>query len=210
LSISEPLWYALHTRSNCEQKVARELAMREFESYVPIFRELHQWRDRKKLVELPLFPGYVFVRLLDCAAARLEVMKIASVVRILGQGERIEPVAEEEIAGLQRLLVANAHCLAHPLLREGAWVRVRRGALEGLEGLLVAVKGRTRLVLSITLLSQSVSTEIDASDVEYLRSTSGATLESSTAHDRHAGLTSAVSAARAHSGALNQVAFLPT
>jgi transcription antitermination factor NusG len=184
--------------------------MRQLESYLPIFRELHQWKDRKKLVELPLFPGYVFVRLVDCGSARIEVMKIASVVRILGQGERIEPVAEEEIVGLQRLLGANAHCLSHPLLREGAWVRVRRGALEGVEGLLVAVKGRTRLVLSITLLSQSVSAEIDASDVEYLRSTSGSPLESCTARDRHPGLTSTLSPARVRGGSLNQVALLPT
>jgi len=170
VSIFEPRWYVLHTHSHCEQRVASELSMRRFETYLPVFREQHQWKDRKKLVELPLFPGYVFVRLLDSAATRLEVRKVDKVVRILGQGDSIEPVAAEEIDGLKRLTAASARCLAHPLLREGAWVRVRRGALEGLEGLLISIKSQTRLVVSITLLSQSVSAEIDSSDVEFLRS----------------------------------------
>jgi transcriptional antiterminator NusG len=169
VSVVEPSWYALHTHSHCEQRVAFELSIRRFEAYLPVFREQHQWKDRKKLVELPLFPGYVFVRMLDLAATRLEVRKIDKVVRILGQGDRIERVADEEIDALKRLLSASARCHAHPLLREGAWVRVRRGALEGLEGLLIGTKSQSRLVVSITLLSQSVSTEIDASDVEFLR-----------------------------------------
>lgn len=174
MSVFELNWYALHTHSHCEQRVAFELSMRRFEVYLPVFREQHQWKDRKKLVELPLFPGYVFVRMLDLAATRLEVRKIDKVVRILGQGDRIEPVVDEEIEGLKRLLGASARCLAHPLLRRGAWVRVKRGALEGLEGLLIGTKSQSRLVVSITLLSQSVSTEIDASDVEFLRSTNTA------------------------------------
>ena len=162
-------WYAVHTHSNCEKRVVTELSQRGMESYLPVFREVHRWKDRKKVVESPLFPGYVFVRLIDSSPSRLAVLKIEGAVRILGQGDRIEPVADDEIEGL-KLLTANACCHAHPLLREGAWVRVKRGALKNLEGLLVRVKNQTRLVLSITLLSQSVSTEIDASDVEILRS----------------------------------------
>jgi transcription antitermination factor NusG len=90
-------------------------------------------------------------------------------VHILGQGDRIEPILDEEIYGLRELLESNARCMAHPLLKEGAWVRVKRGPLKDLEGLLIRVKNQTRLVLSISLLSQSVSTEVDARDVEYLR-----------------------------------------
>src|SRR5262245_27340884 len=178
LSIAGPggpwRWYAVHTRSNCEKRVAAELSVRNIDSYLPVFREEHRWKDRNKLVELPLFPGYVFVRLVDTTQSRLTVLKIEGAVRILGQGDRIEPVADEEIEALRQLLKSNARCLAHPLLRAGAWVRVKRGALKDLEGLLVRVKNQTRLVLSITLLSQSVSTEIDASDVEFLRSAGGA------------------------------------
>jgi transcription antitermination factor NusG len=158
--------------------VVRELSARNFEIYLPVFRELHRWKDRKKLIERPLFPGYVFVHMIDSVPSRLAIFKIDGVVRILGQGDRIEAVAEEEIDALRRLLNTTGRCLAHPLLREGAWVRVKSGVLEGLEGLLVGVKNRTRLVLSVTLLSQSVSTEIDASDVEFLRSPRAPSVES--------------------------------
>jgi transcription antitermination factor NusG len=178
LSVLQQHWYVVHTRSNYEQRVVRELSARNFEIYLPVFRELHRWKDRNKLIERPLFPGYVFVHMIDSAPSRLAIFKIDGVVRILGQGDRIEAVAEEEIDALRRLLNITGRCLAHPLLREGAWVRVKSGALKGLEGLLVGLKNRTRLVLSVTLLSQSVSTEIDASDVEFLRSPRASSLES--------------------------------
>jgi transcription antitermination factor NusG len=206
----QPHWYVVHTRSNCEQKVALELLARKFEHYLPVFRELHQWKDRRKLVDLPLFPGYVFVRMLDSAVTRLEIRKIESAVRILGYREHIEPVAEDEIAGLKRLLSANGRCMAHPLLREGAWVRVKRGALEGLEGLLVGMKNHTRLVLSIELLSQSVSTEIDASDVEFLRSSDASANDPSRSDEKNfpssaRGATKA-SARGGHAGPLKRIA----
>jgi transcription antitermination factor NusG len=178
MSTFQQHWYVGYTRSNYEQRVVMELSARNFETYLPVYRELHRWKDRKKMIERPLFPGYVFVHMADSAPSRLAILKIEGVVRILGQGGRIEAVAEEEIEALRRLLKTTGRCLVHPLLREGAWVRVKRGALEGLEGLLVAVKNRTRLVLSVTLLSQSVSTEIDASDVEFLRSPGAPSVES--------------------------------
>jgi len=150
------------------------LAEKGIENYLPAFHEVHQWKDRKKLIELPVFPGYLFASIVDSREARLAILRIEGVVNILGQAERIEPVPENEIQAVRRLLESRTHFYAHPLLREGAWVRVKRGALKGLEGLLLRVKNQTRLVLSITLLSQSVSTEIDASDVQFLRGPMGA------------------------------------
>jgi transcription antitermination factor NusG len=165
-------WYAVRTRSNCETKIRLTLAGKGIENYLPTFREVHQWKDRKKVIERPLFPGYLFARIMDCPESRLCVLRSDGVVSILGNGETIEPVAEKEIEAVRRLLGSTTRCQAHPLLRQGAWVRVKRGSLKNMEGLLVRVKNQTRLVLSITLLSQSVSTEIDASDVQFLRSTS--------------------------------------
>jgi len=165
----DPRWYAVHTRSNFEKRIASELLAKKIENYLPLIREVHQWKDRKKLVELPVFPGYVFVRFADSSKKRLEILKTAGTVRILGQGERIEAVPDPEIESIQHLLKSNVPCFAHPFLREGAWVRVKRGPLKDLEGLLVRMKSNTRLVLSVTLLSQSVATEIDVSDVEVLR-----------------------------------------
>ena len=165
-------WYAVRTRSNCETKARLILSGKGIETYLPTFREVHQWKDRKKVVEQPLFPGYLFARIADCRETRLSVLSSNGVVGILGRGERIEPVPDKEIEAVRRLLCSNTPCQAHPLLQEGAWVRVKRGSLKNIEGLLVRLKNQTRLVLSITLLSQSVSTEIDASDVQFLRSTS--------------------------------------
>lgn len=163
-------WYAVRTRSNFEVRVNTRLLEKGIECWLPVFREVHQWKDRKKLVEKPVFPGYLFTRFADSSESRLAVLRTEGAVRILGQREEIEPVPNAEIEALQRLLTSNPRCLAHPLLREGAWVRVKRGALKNLEGRLVRVKNQTRLVLSMTLLSQSVSTEVDASDVEYVQS----------------------------------------
>jgi len=166
-------WYALYTRSNFEKRVAAELTRKAVESYLPVIEQIHQWKDRKKRIEVPVFPGYVFVRMLDTSAARLTVLRTAGSVRILGQGDRIEPIPEAEIESIQRLLRARVPCFAHPFLKEGAWVRVKRGPLRDVEGLLVRVKSKTRLVLSVALLSQSVATEIDLSDVEVLRRAGG-------------------------------------
>jgi transcription antitermination factor NusG len=151
--------------------VSSTLTEKGIENYLPMFREVHQWRDRRKLIDLPLFLGYLFAHMEDCRQARLDVLRSNGVVNILGHGETIEPVPASEIEAVRQLLNTSVHPQAHPLLQEGAWVRVKRGPLRNLEGLLVRVKNHTRLVLSITLLSQSVSAEIDASDVQFLRST---------------------------------------
>jgi transcription antitermination factor NusG len=163
-------WYAVRTRSKYEKKVSAMLTEKGIENYLPAFREVHEWKDRKRLVELPVFPGYLFACIADSREARLAILRIEGVVNILGQADRIEPIPEQEIQAVRRLLQSTPRCYAHPLLREGAWVRVKRGVLKGMEGLLLRVKNQTRLVLSITLLSQSVSTEMDASDVQFLRS----------------------------------------
>ena len=166
---SAPHWYAVYTRSNFEKRVAAELRAKRLEHYLPTFQELHQWKDRKKLVDVPVFPGYVFARFPDSNQHRLQVLQTSGAVRILGHGDGIEPVPEVEIESIRRLLRADVPCFAHPFLHEGAWVRVKCGALKDLEGLLVRVKSKTRLVLSVTLLSQSVATEIDVSNVEVIR-----------------------------------------
>jgi transcription antitermination factor NusG len=166
---SAPHWYAVYTRSNFEKRVAAELSAKRLEHYLPTFQELHQWKDRKKLVDVPVFPGYVFARFPDSTEHRLQVLQTSGAVRILGHGDGIEPVPEMEIESIRRLLQADVPCFAHPFLHEGAWVRVKRGALKDIEGLLVRVKSKTRLILSVALLSQSVATEIDVSDVEVIR-----------------------------------------
>lgn len=162
-------WYAASTHSNFEKRVAADLASKGVSAYLPVFHEVHRWKDRYKKVDLPLFPGYVFVRISDSDASQVTVRRTQGVVRILGCAGRIERIPDLEIESVQRLISAEVPYLPHPFLREGCMVRVKRGALKGLEGLLVRVKSNVRLVISVNLLSQSVATEIDTCDVEVIR-----------------------------------------
>ena len=161
-------WYAVYTRSRFEKRVAGELSVRSVENYLPLVEQIHQWKDRRKLVEVPLFAGYVFVRLTDSHRSRIDVLRTLGVVRFLGNVVLFKHMTAYEIHSVQRLLSARVPCSAYPFLREGAWVLVKRGPLRNLEGFLTRLKNQTRLVVSIDMLSQSVGTEIDARDVEVI------------------------------------------
>lgn len=159
-------WYALHTRSNFETRVTEGLQGKGLETFLPAVEELHRWKDRKRRVSVPLFPGYVFARLADDPAQRLAVLKTAGVVRILGSGGHMEAVAEHEIAAVHGLVNAKVPCSSHPFLRDGAWVRVTRGPLMGVEGYFLRRASRARLVISVGLICRSVAVEVDAGDVD--------------------------------------------
>src|SRR4051794_3136598 len=127
-------WYAIWTRSHFEPTVAADLAAKGIECYLPAVREVHQWKDRKKAVDVPLFPGYVFVRFLDTDQARLQVLRSRGAVRILGHDNAVEPIPNEQIDAVRLLLESQRPFSVHPLLREGAIVRVKAGPLKGVEG----------------------------------------------------------------------------
>jgi transcription antitermination factor NusG len=161
-------WYAVQTRSNFEQCVCQELAEKGVENYCPRFSEIHQWADRKKTVERPLFPGYVFARFMDSNEVRLRVLKTTGTVRLLGASSTIEAIPDYEIDSLRKMLRVGRSWTPHAYLRDGSRVRVRRGALKDAEGILVRRKDETRLVLSISLFCKAVATEVDAADVEVI------------------------------------------
>lgn len=167
--MAAPSWYAVQTRSNFERRVTGDLAARGLEIFCPTIREVHRWKDRRKEVDVPVFPGYLFTRITDNPSTRLQILRTAGAVRILGCGAEIEPVPDIEIESIRKLLESRAPFYAHPFLREGAWVRVRRGVLEGVEGRLIRMKAGARLVLSVEMLSKAVATEIDSCDVELAR-----------------------------------------
>jgi transcription antitermination factor NusG len=168
-----PQWYAIYTRSNFEKRVAAELSSKGVEAYLPTVTETHRWKDRNKQVDVPVFPGYVFVRFVDSPENRESVLRATGVARILGQGSTIEAVPDVEILSIQRLLLSKKALFLYPYLREGSRVRVIRGALRGIEGLLIRIKNENRLVVSIELLSQSVATEIDTRDLELIQPVRG-------------------------------------
>jgi len=169
VGLTAECWYAVQTRSRFEKAVGAELSAWGIEHFLATFQDVHQWKDRKKVVEVPLFSGYIFVRLQDTESARLQVLKTNGIVRILGTGGQIEQVPDFEIESIRQLLGSGKQCYPHPFVREGSWVRMRRGPLAGVEGRLIRVKSQTRLVLSVQLLSQSVATEVDAWDVVPIR-----------------------------------------
>jgi transcription antitermination factor NusG len=159
-------WYAVHTRSNFERRVADQFTARGIEHYLPVYEETHQWKDRKRRVAIPLFAGYLFARFKESTPTKLQILQTTGTAHIVGQGGKCESVPEQEIEAIRTLLNSKERCFPHPFLEEGAWVRVRSGSLKGVIGRLVRIKQSARLVLSIDILSRSVAVEIDAGNVE--------------------------------------------
>jgi transcription antitermination factor NusG len=159
-----PGWWALYTRHQHEKVVADLLSAKGFEVFLPLYESLRSWKDRKKVISLPLFPCYVLVR--PDVNRRLQVVSTPGVHMILGQGGRDSAVPESDIEAIRRSVQVCSRVEPHPFLRCGERVRVMRGSLEGLEGILIRKRNIYRLILSVDMLAQSVAVELSASDVE--------------------------------------------
>ncbi len=163
----DSFWYAINVRSRHEFKVLDRLSKLKVEAFLPIVERLRQWKDRKKAVNFPLFPCYIFVHIHDNREDRLAVLKITGVVKFLGMIRgRPEPIPEEQIISLKRLVESKEPLDPYPYLKEGQRIRIRSGLLAGIEGMLVEKLGQHKLVLSVDVLKQGAAVEIDASDVE--------------------------------------------
>lgn len=158
---AELLWYVLRVRSNHERTAAAHLRSRGLEEFTPTYRTERQWSDRKKHVELCLFPGYVFCRL--DASDRLPALSVPGAVGLVGFGTGPSPVPEEEIESVRQMVSSGLLVAPWPFLRTGQRVLVERGPLTGVEGILQEVKKTFRLVVSIEMLQRSVSAEVDRS-----------------------------------------------
>jgi transcription antitermination factor NusG len=152
-------WYALRVRSNFEKKTAAGLRERGLEEFSPLYKCRSHWSDRVKLVERPLFPGYVFCRL--DAGRRLPVLQVPGVVQIVQFGNEPAPVEEREIESLRALVHSGTSLLPYPFLHVGDRVLIERGPLAGVEGILERFQKGYRIVVSISLLQRSVSAELD-------------------------------------------------
>jgi transcription antitermination factor NusG len=157
-------WWALYTRHQHEKTVAEMLSAKGFEVFLPVYESIRRWKDRSKMLTLPLFPCYVFVR--GGLNRRLQVVTTPGVHMILFRGERVAIIPEGEIEAIRKAVEGPFRIEPHPFLKCGERVRVTRGSLEGVEGILVRKKNLYRLVLSVDMMAQSVSLEIDAADVE--------------------------------------------
>jgi transcription antitermination factor NusG len=163
-SVDDSPWWALYTRHQHEKTVADMLSAKGFEVFLPLYESTRRWKDRTKILSLPLFPCYLFLR--GGLDRKLQVVTTPGVHMILYRGEHVAVVPEQEMRSIQKAVDGSSRLEPHPFLRCGMRVRVIRGALEGVEGVLVRKKNLCKLVLSVEMLAQSVAVEIHASDVE--------------------------------------------
>lgn len=159
-------WYAVQTRSRHEKLVATSLQGRGVAAYLPLVSEVHRWSDRRKQVDVPLFSGYVFIRSVDSNEAMSKVICADGVVSIVGARPRGTPIPDGEIEAIQTLLARKVLHRNHMFLECGQRVRIRGGALEGVEGILLAQKSETSLVVSVNLIQRSIAMKIEGYDVE--------------------------------------------
>jgi transcription antitermination factor NusG len=162
-SFLEPVWYAVYTNANHEKRVAQQLEQRSFEHLLPLYDSVRRWKDRRVHLQMPLFPGYVFVRF--ALRDRLQVLQIPSVAHLVSFSGHPAPVPDEDIQSIQNCLNRGHHVEPYPYLQAGRRVRVRSGPLQGLEGIILRRKNRTRFILSFDLIMRSVAVEIDELDL---------------------------------------------
>ena len=160
---AEAPWFAVHTRSRHEKAVHGELVCHGVESFLPTLPRWSRWKDRRRRIEWPLFPGYCFARFES--ASLLSVLKCSGVVAVVSAQGRPAPIAAREIEDIRKLVSSDLQYDPCPLISEGTVVEVVAGPLRGVIGRLLRKGAHARLVLSVDLIGQAVSVEVDASDV---------------------------------------------
>jgi transcription antitermination factor NusG len=160
----QPRWYAAYTRANHERRVADQLAEREVENFLPQYESLRRWKDRRVRLQMPLFPGYVFVHL--ALRNRLRVLQVPGVACLVSFAGRPVAVPEEEFASIRGFLNKGLRAEPYPYLEAGRRVRVRSGPLEGMEGIVLRRKSGCRLVISLELIQRAMAVDVDGADLE--------------------------------------------
>lgn len=159
----ERRWYAAYTSANHEKRVDLQLGQRSVEHFLPLYESVRRWKDRKMRLQLPLFPGYVFVRLALCD--RLRVLQVPSLVRLVGFSGQPSALPDEEIKALKTASACGMRAEPHPFLTVGRRVRITSGPFEGRQGILLRKKGTLRVVLSVELIMRSIVIDVDTADV---------------------------------------------
>ena len=164
--LNQARWYAVRTRSRHEKLVARQLENQGIETFLPVVTKVHNWSDRRKQVEEPLFSGYTFLRMIHSSHERVRVLRTQGVVGFVGvQGTGI-PIPDHQIEDVKTLLNSKMAYQERSFLHIGQRVRVRGGALDGMEGILVAENGDRSLVISVEPIQRSLCVRVAGYDVE--------------------------------------------
>ena len=159
-------WYALHTRPRHERVVVHKLRDRGVQTFLPTVTEVHRWSDRKKSVQLPLFGCYVFAKFRDERTERLNVLRVGGVLGLVGSHGEGTPIPDVQIDTIRTLVERELPFSPCPFLKLGQRVRIRGGALEGLEGTFVAQNGSHTLVISIDAIERSLAVRLEGYRVE--------------------------------------------
>jgi transcription termination/antitermination protein NusG len=160
-------WYALYVKSRHEYVTQGELVQKGIDTFLPSVKKLRQWKDRKKFVDFPLFPGYLFVYMFESSEEYINVLRTRGVVRLLSTGmNRPTPVSSEEINTLKLLIESGQHLDVYPHLKEGNPVRIRRGPLSGAVGIINNRVDQSIFVVNVDILGRSVGVNIYADDIE--------------------------------------------
>ena len=157
-------WLAVFVTPRHEKRVGEHCHVRGIESFLPLFQTPAHWRDgSKRILQLPLFPGYIFVRI-DCSG-RTSVLQVPGVIFIVGGAKKLLPVPDSYILSLQEGL-RQGRIEPHPYLVEGTRVRIRSGVMAGIEGVLVRKKNNFRVVLTLDMIMRSLTVEVAIDDIE--------------------------------------------
>jgi transcription antitermination factor NusG len=156
----------VQTRSRHEKFVSSHLQSLGIPHYLPVVTEVHRWSDRKKKVEMPLFSGYVFVQIPATNEDRVRVLRTDGVVRFVGHCPGGTPIPEEEITSVRTLVDQEVPWATHPFLQVGQRIRIRGGALDGLEGFFQSQSGHDVLVVSVSAIQRSLSVSLRGYDIE--------------------------------------------
>lgn len=157
-------WFAVRVRSNFERATAQSLDCRGIRCFLPLYKTRRQWTDRVKVIELPLFSGYVFCHLQE--PRFLPILETPGVVQVVGTGAKPVPVEAHEMDALHKIVGSGKESQPWPYLTAGQRVRMRAGALKDMEGILTNTDGRDRVVVNIELLQRSVAVSIERLDLE--------------------------------------------
>lgn len=159
-------WYALQVRPRYEKKAAEELARKGVATFLPVWRQRHRWSDRWKTVEVPMFPGYAFVRMARPPEERVRILRTAGVMALVGNHGQGTPIPAKQIEDVEAVITNHVSCATHPFLRVGQRVRVRGGCLDGLEGILVEYESERRLVVAVEVIERAIAVRVLGYDVE--------------------------------------------
>jgi transcription antitermination factor NusG len=167
-SIDLEPWYAIRTKSRHEKTVCKQLETDDLEVYLPIVQQFRQWSDRSRLIDLPLFPGYVFVRIPHFASKKVQVLRKPGVIGFVGNERGPASISDDELNGVRLLLANRVPYASHPYLKIGQRIRVKDGVLRGLEGILLRVGSKNGLLVSIDLIQRSLVIQLQGYAVEVI------------------------------------------